>query len=51
MNSHDKMVELKRIKKEKGIERLTEVLVKNETPMDIKWLVCVFNILCIQMHT
>ena len=32
MNSHDKMVELKRIKKEKGIERLTEVLVKNETP-------------------
>lgn len=36
MNSHDKMVELKRIKKEKGIERLTEVLVKNDTPICIE---------------
>lgn len=29
-------MELKRIKKEKGIERLTEVLVKNDTPICIE---------------
>lgn len=49
MNSHDKMVELERIKKEKGIERLTEVLVKNETTTCIERMMCVYGCVCIHV--